>query len=67
LLAAPLGILFLVLGGVLSPETDLGFWSALTVPYAIARILLAVFAPRADDITTRPVATRGGARRRKPR
>ena len=32
LLAASLGILFLVLGGVLSPETDLGFWSALSVP-----------------------------------
>ncbi|HJQ86227.1 MAG TPA: hypothetical protein VJ820_02025 [Propionibacteriaceae bacterium] len=40
------GILFLVLGGVLSPETDLGFWSALSVPYAIARVLLAVFATR---------------------
>jgi hypothetical protein len=53
LLAAPLGIGFLVLGGVLSPETDLGFWSALSVPYAIARVLLAVFAPRDDDITTR--------------
>jgi hypothetical protein len=37
LLVAPLGILFLVLGGVLSPETDLGFWSALSGPYAIAR------------------------------
>jgi hypothetical protein len=46
LLAAPLGILFLVLGGVLSPETDLGFWSALSVPYATARVLLAVFATR---------------------
>ena len=32
LLAAPLGIGFLVLGGVLSPETDLGFWFALSVP-----------------------------------
>jgi hypothetical protein len=61
LLAAPLGILFLVLGGVLSPETDLGFWSALSVPYAIARVLLAVFAPHRDDITTKPAATRGGA------
>jgi hypothetical protein len=57
LLAAPLGILFLVLGGVLSPETDLGFWSALSVPYAIAGVLLAVFAPRGDDMTTRPVGT----------
>ena len=53
LAAAPLGIVFLVLGGVLSPETDLGFWSALSVPYAIARVLLAVFAPRGDDMTTR--------------
>jgi hypothetical protein len=61
LLAAPLGILFLVLGGVLWPETDLGFWSALSVPYAIARVLLAVFAPRSDDITTRPADTRGEA------
>ena len=57
LLAAPLGILFLVLGGVLSPQTDLGFWSALSVPYAIARILLAVFAPRGHDVATRPVPT----------
>src|SRR5215213_1477369 len=61
LLAAPLGILFLVIGGVLSPQIDLGFWSALSVPYAIARMLLAVFAPRSDDITTRPVATPGEA------
>ena len=60
LLTAPLGILFLVLGVALSPQTDLGFWSALSVPYAIARMLLAVFAPRGDDMTTRPVATRGG-------
>jgi hypothetical protein len=61
LLAAPIGIGFLVVGGVLSPETDLGFWSALSVPYAVARVLLAVFAPRGDDITTRPVATPGAA------
>jgi hypothetical protein len=61
LLVAPLGIGFLVLGGVLSPETDLGFWSALSVPYAMARVLLAVFAPQGDDTTTRPVATPGGA------
>jgi hypothetical protein len=46
LLAAPLGIGFLILGGVLSPETDLGFWFALSVLYAVARVLLAVFAPR---------------------
>jgi hypothetical protein len=60
LLAAPLGIVFLVLGGALSPETDLGFWSALSAPYAIARVLLAMFAPT-DDMTTRPVAIPGGA------
>ena len=45
LLALPLGVLLLVVGGALSPETDLGFWSALTVPYALARVLLAAFAP----------------------
>jgi hypothetical protein len=61
LLAVPLGILFLVLGGVLSPEIDLGSWSALSVSYAMARVLLAVFAPQGDDTTTRPVATPGGA------
>ena len=33
-------------GYMASLETDLGFWSALSVPYAIARVLLAVFAPR---------------------
>jgi hypothetical protein len=47
LLALPLGVLLLVVGGALSPDTDLGFWSALTVPYALARVLLAVFAPQA--------------------
>jgi hypothetical protein len=44
LLALPLGVLLLIVGGALSPDTDLGFWSALTVPYALARVLLAVFA-----------------------
>jgi hypothetical protein len=48
---------FLVVGGALLPDTDLGFWSALSVPYAIATVLLAVFAPRGDDMTTRPDAT----------
>ena len=43
LLALPLGVLLLVVGGALSPDTELGFWSALTVPYALARVLLAVF------------------------
>ena len=56
LLVAPLGILFLVLGGALSPDTDLGFWSALSVSYAIARVLLAVFALQ-GDMPSRPVAT----------
>jgi hypothetical protein len=45
LLALPLGILLLILGQALSPDTDLGFWSALTVPYALGRVLLAVFTP----------------------
>jgi hypothetical protein len=48
LLVLPLGILLLILGQALSPDTDLGFWSALTVPYALARVLLAVFAPRVE-------------------
>jgi hypothetical protein len=56
LLVAPLGIGFLVLGTALSPETDLGFWSALSVPYAIARVLLAVFTPQ-GDMPSRPAAT----------
>ena len=46
LLALPLGVLLLVVGGALSPDTDLGFWSALTVPYALARVLLALSAPQ---------------------
>jgi hypothetical protein len=56
LLASPLGIPFLVLGGVLSPDTDLGFWSALSVPYALARVLLAVFLPQHETPSV-PVAT----------
>jgi hypothetical protein len=47
-LALPLGILLLILGQALSPGTDLGFWSALTIPYALARVLLAVFAPSVE-------------------
>jgi hypothetical protein len=56
LLASPLGIPFLVLGGVLSPDTDLGFWSALSAPYALARVLLAVFLPQ-HETPSIPVAT----------
>jgi hypothetical protein len=55
LLAAPLGIPFLVLGTALSPNTDLGFWSALSVPYAIARVLLALFAPHGDSPAGRAI------------
>jgi len=58
LLALPLGVLLLVVGGALSPDTDLGFWSALTVPYALARVLLAVFA-RPGAMPSMPVATPG--------
>ena len=58
LLALPLGVLLLVVGGALSPDTDLGFWSALTVPYALARVLLAVFAPQ-DAMPSMPVGTPG--------
>ena len=43
LLALPLGILLLLAGQALSPDTDLGFWSALTVPYGVARVLLAAW------------------------
>jgi hypothetical protein len=58
LLALPLGVLLLVVGGALSPDTDLGFWSALTVPYALARVLLAVFA-RPGAMPSMPVGTPG--------
>jgi hypothetical protein len=58
LLAVPLGVLLLVVGGALSPDTDLGFWSALTVPYALARVLLAVFA-RPSAMRSMPVAHPG--------
>ena len=58
LLALPLGILLLVVGGALSPDTELGFWSALTVPYGLARVLLAVFA-RPGAMRSMPVAHPG--------
>jgi hypothetical protein len=58
LLALPLGVLLLVVGGALSPDTDLGFWSALTVPYALARVLLAVFTPQ-GAMPSMPVGTPG--------
>ena len=58
LLALPLGVLLLIVGGALSPDTDLGFWSALTVPYALARVLLAVFAPQ-GAMPSIPVGTPG--------
>lgn len=38
--ALPLGILFGSVGGIISPETDLGFWAAITVPYGVAWTLL---------------------------
>ena len=56
--ALPLGILLLIVGGALSPDTDLGFWSALTVPYALARVLLAVFGLE-DAMRSMPVGTPG--------
>ena len=58
LLVFPLGVLLLIVGGALSPDTDLGFWSALTVPYALARVLLAVFAPQ-GAMPSLPVGTAG--------
>ena len=57
-LALPLGVLLGIVGGALSPGTDLGFWSALTVPYALARVLLAVFA-RPGAMRSMPVGTPG--------
>lgn len=39
-LALPLGILFAVVGGTVSPGTDIGFWAAITMPYGIAWVLL---------------------------
>jgi hypothetical protein len=62
LLALPLGVLLLIVGGALSPDTDLGFWSALTVPYALARVLLAVFA-RPGAMPSMPVGTPGSTYR----
>jgi hypothetical protein len=38
--ALPLGIGLAVLGGVLSPGTDIGFWAAITVPTGVAWALL---------------------------
>ena len=59
LLVLPLGILFLVLGQLASPDTDLGFWSALTVPYALARTVLALFTPTGNKVST-PVGALSG-------
>jgi hypothetical protein len=36
----PLGIGLAVLGGIVSPSTDAGFWAAITVPYGVAWVLL---------------------------
>lgn len=39
-LALPLGIGLGMLGGVVAPENDAGFWAAITVPTGIAWVLL---------------------------
>lgn len=39
-LALPLGIGLAVLGGILLPDKDVGFWAALTVPTGVAWLLL---------------------------
>lgn len=36
----PLGVLFAVVLGTVAPDTDVGFWAAITVPYGIAWMLL---------------------------
>jgi hypothetical protein len=52
----PLGIGLGVLGGIVSPSSDAGFWAAITVPYGVAWVLLgrAVAAPTAA-VTAGPV------------
>jgi hypothetical protein len=54
----PLGIGLGVLGGIVSPATDAGFWAAITVPYGVAWVLLgrAVAAPTAA-VTAGPKAS----------
>jgi hypothetical protein len=46
----PVGIGLAVLGGAVSPGTDLGFWAAITVPTGVAWVLLG------RSMTTAPVA-----------
>jgi hypothetical protein len=40
ILAVPLGIAIGVAGGLLLPDTDLGFWAAITVPTGLGWLLL---------------------------
>jgi hypothetical protein len=49
----PLGIGLAVVGGIVSPTTDAGFWAAITVPYGVAWVLLgrALAAPTAAVAT----------------
>jgi hypothetical protein len=49
----PLGIGLAILGGIVSPTTDAGFWAAITVPYGVAWVLLgrALAAPHAAKAT----------------
>ena len=39
-LALPIGVVLLVLGSVLAPNSDVGFWAAITVPTGVAWIVL---------------------------
>jgi hypothetical protein len=50
--ALPLGILLALVLGAVAPETDLGFWTAITVPYGVAWMLLgsALLSHRAEPV-----------------
>ncbi len=60
-LALPLGILLAVVGGAVSPGTDLGFWAAITVPYGLAWMLLghALYSGRDEAARPRPSSIAG--------
>lgn len=51
----PLGIVLAVVLGTAAPETDLGFWAAITMPYGIAWVLLG------NVLGTRRTVTAGNA------
>lgn len=53
--ALPLGILLAVVLGSLVPESDLGFWAAIAVPFGVAWVVLGrAFGARFDEPGGRP-------------